>query len=88
MPWDCTDRYLGAYWRRPERYLEPEARNAISSFAQLPGEVVSAAFDWLKSDLDAGVWAERYLDHLKQDEMDLGYLMVVAGSATETGVDR
>jgi SAM-dependent methyltransferase len=27
VPWDCVDGFLGAYWRRPERYLEDSVRD-------------------------------------------------------------
>jgi SAM-dependent methyltransferase len=33
IPHDCIDGFLGAYWRRPEVYLKPDARAAISSFS-------------------------------------------------------
>jgi Methyltransferase domain len=26
IPWDCTDGFCTAYWRRPEMYLDPGAR--------------------------------------------------------------
>ncbi len=32
VPHDCSDGFLGAYWRRPEAYLDPAVRLAISSF--------------------------------------------------------
>ena len=33
IPHDCADGFLGAYWRRPEAYLNAETRSGISSFA-------------------------------------------------------
>ena len=33
IPHDCVDGLLGAYWRRPEAYLNAEIRSGISSFA-------------------------------------------------------
>jgi hypothetical protein len=35
IPHDCTDGFMCAYWRRPEAYLDPEARNGISTFSLL-----------------------------------------------------
>src|SRR5205823_378904 len=32
VPWDCTDGFCGAYWRRPGSYLDRDARAAISAF--------------------------------------------------------
>ena len=33
IPHDCVDGFLGAYWRRPSAYLNPDIRKGISSFA-------------------------------------------------------
>lgn len=30
VPWDCTDGFFAAYWRRPEAYLVPAVRASIS----------------------------------------------------------
>jgi len=35
IPHDCTDRFLGAYWRRPHACLDLGARGAISTFSKL-----------------------------------------------------
>src|SRR5262249_33582328 len=35
VPHDCTDGFLGAYWRRPHAYLDPRLRAAISTFAKM-----------------------------------------------------
>ncbi len=32
IPHDCTDGFQGAYWRRPEEYLQAEVRGAILLF--------------------------------------------------------
>lgn len=78
VPWDCSDGFLAAYWRRPDQYLDPDARNAVSSFAQLPDDIVSAAISRLRNDIESGAWAKRYSDLCERDEMDLGYRLVVA----------
>jgi SAM-dependent methyltransferase len=83
VPWDCSDGFQAAYWRRPERYLDPDARNAISSFAQLPEQIVSAAISRLKCDIESGAWAKRYADLCERDEMDFGYRLVVGNNAAE-----
>lgn len=76
IPHDCTDGFLCAYWRRPEMYLDPGARLAISSFSRL-GEV-SAALARLQRDLDDGTWLQRNADVLGETEMDLGYRLIIA----------
>ena len=35
VPHDCSDGFLGAYWRRPEAYLDAGARAAISTFQRI-----------------------------------------------------
>ena len=35
IPHDCTDGFMGAYWRRPAAYLQPDVRRAISAFARI-----------------------------------------------------
>jgi SAM-dependent methyltransferase len=77
VPWDCTDGFLAAYWRRPEAYLRPVVRSAISSFAWLPGEVVDAALARLAADLESGEWARRNADLLELEELDCSYRLVV-----------
>ena len=81
VPWDCRDGFQAAYWRRPHRYLEAEVRAAISSFAQLPGGVVSAGLERLRQDLESGVWKARYGDLLVRPEQDFGYRLVIGGGS-------
>jgi SAM-dependent methyltransferase len=76
IPHDCTDGFLGAYWRRPEAYLDPQVRAAISTFAKL-GDAPEALMQ-LEDDLEAGRWAERYAHLLELDSLDIGYRLVVA----------
>ena len=79
VPWDCTDGFYGAYWRRPEAYLLPVVRGAISALALLDEDLVDRAVRRLASDLSTGRWRERYADLLDLDELDLGYRLVVGG---------
>lgn len=78
VPADCVDGFLGAYWRRPEAYLDEGARGAISSFPRL-GDV-DARIARLRADLADGTWHERNGDLLALDELDIGYRLVVARS--------
>jgi SAM-dependent methyltransferase len=79
VPWDCTDGFFGAYWRRPQAYLLPVVRNAISALALLDEIVVDDAVRRLAADLDTGRWAVRNADLLELDALDLGYRLVVGG---------
>lgn len=76
IPHDCSDGFLGAYWRRPAAYLDPGVRAAISTFAKL--DKVPKALQQLKADLNSGAWATRYGDLMDLDELDIGYRLVVA----------
>lgn len=80
VPHDCRDGFLGAYWRRPEAYLDPSVRGAISGLARLDARVVDAAVARLASDLASGAWHERHRELLGRDEVDLGYRLVVHGA--------
>ena len=76
IPWDYADGFLGAYWRRPEAYLDDDARRAISTFSRL-GDV-SSLLDRLRADLDSGAWRRANGALLSLSELDLGYRLVVA----------
>lgn len=75
VPWDCTDGFVAAYWRRPAAYLDARVRAAMSPFALL-GDV-SDALARLGRDLDSGAWARRYGDLATLAERDCGYRLVV-----------
>ena len=78
VPHDCADGFLGAYWRRPEAYLDPAVRNAMSTFARLAPATLEAGLARLARDLATGRWDAR-LGHLRaQRDADLGYRLVVA----------
>jgi ubiquinone/menaquinone biosynthesis C-methylase UbiE len=81
VPFDCRDGVLGAYWRRPDAFLDPAVRSAISGIALLDQETVSLAITRLREDLTSGVWRDRHQDLLDQSELDLGYRLVVAQSS-------
>ena len=78
VPWDCTDGFLAAYWRRPERYLDADARAAISALALLDERLVERAMRQLASDLADGTWERRHGNLRALDEFDAGYRIVVA----------
>lgn len=76
IPWDCTDGFLGAFWRRPAAYLSAETRSAISTFSKLRDPEPGLAA--LRRDLASGDWHRRHGDLLERSELDLGYRVVVA----------
>jgi SAM-dependent methyltransferase len=78
IPHDCRDGFLGAFWRRPELYLEPAVRPGISNFGDLDPAVLERALAKLRNDLDSGAWRRRYGGLLSRDELDIGYRLVVS----------
>ncbi|HEU4885091.1 MAG TPA: class I SAM-dependent methyltransferase [Longimicrobium sp.] len=76
IPADCSDGFLGAYWRRPEAYLDTGARGAISAFARI--QTLDAGLDRLREDLADGTWQRRHGSLLSLPEIDIGYRLVVA----------
>ena len=78
VPHDCQDGFLGAFWRRPEAYLDPDVRNGISAFAQMAPEHVRRGLARLADDLRSGRWEARHGALRGRDSLDVGYRLVVA----------
>ena len=76
IPHDCTDGFLGTYWRRPEAYLDERVRGAMSTFSKLSDTERGLA--QLSADLESGNWRRKYGALLKETELDLGYRLIVA----------
>ena len=82
IPHDCSDGFLGAYWRRPHAYLNPDVRLPISTFSRISN--VDSGLDRLRSDLGDGTWGRKY-GHLNRElELDLGYRVVASRSTHES----
>lgn len=77
IPHDCKDGFLGAFWRRPEAYLDLAVRRGISAFAKLPSEAVNRALARLSNDLCSGRWDALFGDLRTHDSADLGYRLVI-----------
>lgn len=78
VPHDCTDGFLGAFWRRPEAYLDEDVRAGISGFGALAD--LASGLARLASDLSTGRWHRRHADLSARDALDLGYRLVVASA--------
>ncbi len=76
VPHDCIDGFMGAFWRRPERYLDPVVRAGISGFSLIDDEQLAAGLGRLESDVRSGAWHARYRDLLDRESMDLGYRLI------------
>jgi SAM-dependent methyltransferase len=77
IPWDCTDGFTGAYWRRPGAILDPQIWRPMSALAQIPDDDRRAGFQHLRADLDSGEWDRRWGDLLGIESLDLGYRVLL-----------
>jgi SAM-dependent methyltransferase len=77
IPRDCFDGVLGAYWARPESYLDPLVRSGISLFYLLSRGVLARALQRLARDLKSGRWHRRNADLQRLPELDVGYRLLV-----------
>jgi SAM-dependent methyltransferase len=77
VPYDCTDGFLYAYWRRPSAYLDARIRSGSWSFGAI-GDTAEAGLNKLARDLDTGEWQRRYSALLALEDYDAGYRLVVS----------
>ena len=78
VPRDMEDGVLGAYWCRPEAYLDPAVRANCSGLALAEPAGVARGVAALQADLSNGAWQRRHADLAEMAEIDLGYRLVVA----------
>jgi ubiquinone/menaquinone biosynthesis C-methylase UbiE len=78
VPGDMEDGVLGAYWCRPEAYLDPAVRANCSGLALADPSVVARGVAALEADLSNGAWQRRHADLSELPAIDLGYRLVVA----------
>ena len=79
IPWDCTDGFFHAYWRRPQAYLQERVRRGTSVWARVGRDAEQRAIAALAEDLRSGVWHTRNKELLHLREADLGARLLVAG---------
>ncbi len=78
LPYDLSDLFAAAAWRRPELYLQPEVRAGISSFALANQDLINKGLQLLAADLISGEWVNKYGDIRNLIEIDLGYRFIRA----------
>jgi len=81
VPRDMADGVLGAYWCRPEAYLDPAVRANASGLALADPAVIARGIGHLEADLVSGSWRDVHTDLLGRDGVDLGYRLLVADVA-------
>ncbi|MEL6981774.1 MAG: class I SAM-dependent methyltransferase [Actinomycetota bacterium] len=78
VPPDCRDGFTGAFWNRPERYLEPAVQAGMSTLAMLERDARAAGTERLADALASGAW-DREHGHLRSaDRFDMGYRLVLS----------
>jgi SAM-dependent methyltransferase len=78
IPWDCTDGFFEAHWRRPEAYLDENVRRGVSVWARVGPDAEQRAVRNLRDDLASGRWAERNRDLVELDAAELGLRLLIA----------
>jgi SAM-dependent methyltransferase len=83
IPADCADGFLGAFWQRPEAYLDLAVRSSMSSLGGIGA--ADDRIERLRRDLASGDWERRHGDLLGRAELDIGYRLVVATPQSRFG---
>jgi SAM-dependent methyltransferase len=79
VPRDLQDGVMGAFWCRPEAYLDPCVRANASGLALADPAVIARGVQRLEADLNSGAWQRRHDDLSTQDSIDLGYRLLISG---------
>jgi hypothetical protein len=80
VPHDCVDGFGGAFWARPEAYLDPAVQAGISELASLPDQARAQWTARLAADLDSGDWDRHHGDLRTLSAFDAGYRLAIAES--------
>jgi len=78
LPYDLSDLFAAAGWRRPEIYLNSTVRAGMSAFALAEPAVVELGVKQLEEDLNNGQWNAKYRDIKALAEFDAGYRFLCA----------
>lgn len=85
VPHDCLDGFGGAYWRRPHAYLDPAVQAGMSLFALTPKLALREGLSRLRADLASGEWDRQHQHLLNNQELDLGYRLLIAELPQSSG---
>ena len=76
IPLNCKDGFNEAYYGRPEKLLDDQARLACSAWSFVDAETTANYLDHLRIDLEQGVWDEKY-GHLRNQPVFEGSLKLI-----------
>ncbi|HTA14508.1 MAG TPA: methyltransferase domain-containing protein [Solirubrobacteraceae bacterium] len=77
-PGDCTDGFFEAFWRRPERLLDPAVRGAQSMWALLEPGAERRMVERLAAALESGAWDAEHGYLREQDSFDGALRLVIS----------
>lgn len=84
VPFDCTDGFTGAYFGRPEAYLDPVVQSGMSTLAKLTPDERAAGTERLRAALADGSWDEQHHALRTTPHHDIGYRLVVCDGLAHT----
>ena len=76
IPLDCTDGFNEAYYARPERLLDPAARQACSAWSFVDAPLAEQYTLRLREAIESGAWDERH-GHLREQPHLNGSLVLI-----------
>jgi SAM-dependent methyltransferase len=85
VPADCTDGFNEAYYGRPERLLEPGARQACSAWSFVGPAVQEQYVSHLARDIASGAWDERHGSLRRQPSYNGSLVLIRATPDTRRG---
>lgn len=80
-PLGCKDGFTEAYYGRPERFLEPGVRGAMSSWTKVSPDRIARFVEDLRRDLASGAWDARYGHYRTQPFFDGALRLIVRPEA-------
>lgn len=78
LPYDLRDLFIGAGWKTPQLYTDPDFLSNTSPFLRANTAELQEAVAKLEKDLSSGKWADKYGSLLARMEMDLGFRFLKA----------
>lgn len=78
VPADCTDGFNEAYYARPERLLDPGARQACSAWSFIDAATARQYTEHLRADLASGAWDERHGSLRRLPQLDGSLVLIRA----------
>ncbi len=78
IPLLCLDGFNEAYYGRPEKLLDPKARQACSAWSFIEHTAVTRFEDHLQRDLDQGTWDKKF-GALRTQSQFFGSLVLIIG---------